>query len=125
MIEQTASVSAGLLSFLQSSGLSSSPVRTQTGASAPDPVDLPLSTGTAGAVPLPAPASFLRQGAADPGGPPAIASGGQGLSCIRTEDGTVILFDRLTGRAVSALTKAAAEAALRHLAGSLPAASTA
>ena len=123
MIEQTASVSAGIVSFLQSSGLSSSPVRTQTGVFAPDPVDLPLSTGTAGAVPLPAPATFLRQGAADPGGPSAIASGG--LSCIRTEDGTVILFDRLTGRAVSALTKAAAEAALRHLAGSLPAASTA
>ena len=121
MIKQTASVSAGIVSFLQSSGLSSSPVRTQTGAFAPDPVDLPLSTGTAGAVPLPAPATFLRQGA-DPGGPPAIASGG--LSCIRTEDGTVILFDKLTGRAVSALTTAAAEAALRRRAGTLPAAST-
>jgi len=122
MIEQTASVSAGIVSFLQSSGLSSSPVRTQTGASAPDPVELALSTGTAGAVPLPAPATFLPDSAA---GAPRAASGGQGISCIRTEDGTVILFDRLTGRAVSALTKAAAEAALRHLAGSLPAASTA
>ena len=122
MIEQTASVSAAIVSFLQSSGLSSSPVRTQTGAFAPDPVDLPLSTGTAGAVPLPAPATFLPDGAA---GPPGAALGGQGVSCIRTEDGTVILFDRLTGRAVSALTKAAAEAALRHLSGSLPAASTA
>ena len=125
MIEQTASVSAGIVSFLQSSGLSSSPVRTQTGVFAPDPVDLPLSTGTAGAVPLPAPATFLPDGATNPGGSPDIASSGQGISCIRTEDGTVILFDRLTGRAVSALTKAAAEAALRHLAGSLPAASTA
>ncbi|TRC87872.1 hypothetical protein FJV76_31170 [Mesorhizobium sp. WSM4303] len=122
MIEQTASFSAGIVSFSQSSGLSSSPVRTQTGAFAPDPVGLPLSTGTAGAVPLPAPATFLRQGAAVA---PGATSGGQGISCIRTEDGTVILFDRLTGRAVSALTKAAAEAALRHLVGSLPAASTA
>ncbi|ESY54119.1 MULTISPECIES: hypothetical protein [unclassified Mesorhizobium] len=120
MIEQTASVSAGIVSFLQSSGLSSSPVRAQTGAFAPDPVDLPLSTGTAGAVPLPAPATFLPDGAA---GPPGAASGG--LSCIRTEDGTVILFDRLTGRAVSAVTRVAAEAALRRLVGSLPAASTA
>jgi len=121
MIEQTASVSAGIVSFSQSSGLSSSPVRTQTGALAPDPVEpsSPRSTGTAGAAPLPAPATSSPHGAA---GAPRAASGG--LSCIRTEDGTVILFDRLTGRAVSALTKAAAEAALRRLAGSLPAAST-
>ncbi|MGX9145616.1 hypothetical protein [Mesorhizobium sp. 128a] len=113
MIEQTASVSAGIVSFLQSSGLSSSPVRTQTGAFAPDPVELTLSTGTAGAVPLPVPATSLPQGAADAGG----------VSCIRTEDGTVILFDRLTGRAVSGLTRVAAEAGLRRLvAGALPAA---
>lgn len=126
MIEQTASVSAGIASFLQSSGLSSSPVRTQTGAFAPDPV-APSSpratTGTAGAVPLAAPATCLPHGAA---GAPGAASGGQGISCVRTEDGTVILFDRLTGRAVSALTKVAAEAALRRLAaGSVPIASTA
>jgi hypothetical protein len=50
---------------------------------------------------------------------PAALASGQGISCIRTEDGTVILFDRLTGRAVSAATRAAAEAALRRLAGSL------
>ncbi len=118
MIEQTASLSAGIASFLPSSGLSSSPVRTQTGAPAPDPVEFPLSTGTAGAAPLPAPAIFSPDGAT---GAPKAASGG--LSCIRTEDGTVILFDRLTGRAVSGLTKAAAEAALRRLA--VPAASTA
>ena len=122
MIEQTASVSAGIVSFLQSSGPSASLVRTPTGALAPDPVGLPLSIGTAGAAPLPAPAPFLPDGAA---GAPRAGSGGQGISCIRTEDGTVILFDRLTGRAVSALTKATAEAALRHLVGSLPAASTA
>ncbi|WP_280953338.1 MULTISPECIES: hypothetical protein [Mesorhizobium] len=35
-----------------------------------------------------------------------------GLSCIRTEDGTVIVFDRQTGRAVSAATREAAEAKL-------------
>ncbi|ESY04637.1 hypothetical protein NKK48_26115 [Mesorhizobium sp. C386A] len=122
MIEQTASVSADIVSFLPSSGLSSSPVRTQTGALAPDPVEpsSPRSTGTAGAAPLPAPATSSAHGAA---GAPRAVSGGQGISCIRTEDGTVILFDRLTGRAVSALTKAAAEAALRHLASALPAAS--
>jgi hypothetical protein len=34
-------------------------------------------------------------------------------SCIRTQDGTVILFDRRTGRAVSAATVAQAEAAFR------------
>jgi len=34
-------------------------------------------------------------------------------SCIRTQDGTVILFDRLTGRAVSAATMVQAEAAFR------------
>lgn len=36
-----------------------------------------------------------------------------GRSCIRTQDGTVILFDRLTGRVVSAATVAQAEAAFR------------
>ncbi|TJV55257.1 MAG: hypothetical protein E5X80_34245, partial [Mesorhizobium sp.] len=41
-------------------------------------------------------------------------------SCIRTEDGTVILFDRTTGRAVSGLTRAAAEAALLRLTGAVP-----
>lgn len=135
MIEQTASVSAGIASFLPSSGLS--PVRTQTGAFAPDPV-APSSpratTGTAGAVPPAAPATSSSESAS------ALVSSGQGTSCIRTEDGTVILFDRLTGRAVSGLTRVAAEAALRRLgaspiagagtapiagAGSLPVASTA
>jgi hypothetical protein len=91
----------------QSSGLSSSPVRTATGVFAPDPVDRPQATGTAGAVPPPAPAPFLRPG------PPE----GCRTSLIRTEDGTVILFDRLTCQAVSGLTKAAAEAALQRLQG--------
>jgi len=85
----------------QSSGLSSSPVRTHSGALVPDPVEPPAPrfTGTAGAVPPPAPAP------------------NSGTSCIRTEDGTVILFDRVTGRAVSGLTRAAAEVALLRLTG--------
>lgn len=37
-------------------------------------------------------------------------------SCIHTEDGTVILFDRLTGRAVSAPDRKTAEARLSRLA---------
>ncbi|TPI12726.1 hypothetical protein FJW06_16180 [Mesorhizobium sp. B4-1-3] len=83
----------------QSSGPSSSPVRARSGALAPDPVEPPAPrfTGKAGAVPPPAPAS------------------NSGTSCIRTEDGTVILFDRMTGHAVSGLTRAAAEAALLRL----------
>ena len=85
----------------QSSGLSSSPVRAHSGALAPDPVEPPAPrfTGTAGAAPPPAPAP------------------NSGISCIRTEDGTVILFDRVTGRAVSGLTRAAAEVALLRLTG--------
>jgi hypothetical protein len=88
----------------QSSGLSSSPVRTLSGAVVPDPVEPPAPrfTGTAGAAPPAAPAPNS--------GPP-------GPSCIRTEDGTVILFDRVSGRAVSGLTRAAAEARLRELDG--------
>ncbi|WP_224548553.1 hypothetical protein [Mesorhizobium sp. CA16] len=88
----------------QSSGPSSSPVRAHSGALAPDPAEPPAPrfTGTAGAVPPPAPAP------------------NSGISCIRTEDGTVILFDRKTGRAVSGLTRAAAEAALLRLTGAAP-----
>lgn len=84
-----------------SSGLSFSPVRAHSGALAPDPAEPPAPrfTGTAGAVPPPAPAP------------------NSGISCVRTEDGTVILFDRMTGRAVSGLTRAAAEAALLRLTG--------
>lgn len=90
-----------------SSGLSSSPVRTNTGVFAPGPAA--PSAGTAGAAPPPAPATFLR--------PPAAGA----ASVIRTEDGTVILFDRATGRAVSGLTRQAAEAALLRLEGRGPA----
>ena len=85
-----------------SSGLSSSPARTHSGAFAPDPVEppAPRSAGTAGAAPPAAPAPNSRP-----------------TRCIRTEDGTVILFDQATGRAVSGLTRVAAEANLRHLTG--------
>ncbi|MGX8008315.1 hypothetical protein ACVDG8_004505 [Mesorhizobium sp. ORM8.1] len=88
----------------ESSGLSSSPVRTHSGAFAPDPVEPPAPRfiGTAGAAPPAAPATNS--------GPP-------GPSCIRTEDGTVILFDRASGRAVSGLTRASAEAAFLRLIG--------
>ncbi|CDX40427.1 conserved hypothetical protein [Mesorhizobium sp. SOD10] len=86
----------------QSSRPSSSPVRAHSGALAPDPVEPPAPrfTGTAGAVPPPAPAATYGS-----------------ASCIRTEDGTVILFDRTTGLAVSGLTRAAAEATLLRLTG--------
>ena len=91
-------------SQFKSSGLSSSPARTATGVYAPDPACLTQAAGTAGAAPPPAPAPFLR-------GPPST------VSSIRTEDGTVLLFDRATGQAVSGLTRAAAEAALKRLKG--------
>ncbi|UVK41685.1 hypothetical protein LHFGNBLO_004909 [Mesorhizobium sp. AR10] len=91
-----------------SSGPSSSPAWTRTGADVPDPVVSPLATGTAGAVPPPAPATLFGEGTA--------GTLAQGTSCIRTEDGTVILFDRRTGRAVSAATRHAAEAAMLRLA---------
>ena len=88
----------------QSSGLFSSPVRTHSGARAPGPVEPPAPrfTGTAGAA------------------PPAAPAPDRAISCIRTEDGTVILLDRATGRAVSGLTRAAAEAALLRLTGPAP-----
>ncbi|CDX21671.1 conserved hypothetical protein [Mesorhizobium sp. ORS 3324] len=93
----------------ESSGQSSSAVRAHSGAFAPDPAEPPAPrfTGTAGAAPPPAPAAN-----------PAPDCGG--TSCIRTEDGTVILLDRATGRAVSGLTRAAAEAALLRLLGAAP-----
>ncbi|MEW6632251.1 MAG: hypothetical protein AB1440_15365 [Pseudomonadota bacterium] len=80
-------------SSFPSSGPSSSPVRTH-----PVEPPAPRFTGTAGAAP-----------------PSAPAPNWSAVSCIRTEDGTVILFDRATGRAVSGLTRAAAEAALLRL----------
>ncbi|MER8486401.1 hypothetical protein, partial [Mesorhizobium sp. M1322] len=69
------------------------------GARPPRPGRPAPARATAGAVPLTAPATNVRECNA-------------GLSCIRTEDGTVIVFDRRTGRAVSGATREAAEAKL-------------
>ena len=96
-----------------SSGLSSSPAWTRPGALVPDPVDPAQATGTAGAVSPAAPATLPDE----TGLPEGAAASRQGPSCIRTEDGTVILFDRLTGRAVSGVTRQAAEAAMLRLGG--------
>ncbi|PZV40039.1 hypothetical protein B5V02_06100 [Mesorhizobium kowhaii] len=75
-------------------------------ASASGPVRLSPATGTAGAAaPSGSGPQFDRDGA-----------GSAGRSCIRTEDGTVILFDPLTGRAVSAPDRKTAEARLSRLA---------
>ncbi|MDF3208838.1 MULTISPECIES: hypothetical protein [Mesorhizobium] len=79
-------------------------------ARASGPVRLSPATGTAGAA---APSGFGPQFGRHGAGSVFAA----GRSCIRTEDGTVILFDRLTGRAVSALDRNTAEARLLHLAG--------
>ncbi|RWH73167.1 MAG: hypothetical protein EOQ86_27920 [Mesorhizobium sp.] len=89
------------ISFSHPSRLSSSPAGTKPEANASAPVTLPspAATGTAGAVPLTAPATNFRACNA-------------GLSCIRTDDGTVIVFDRHTGRAVSGATREVAEAKL-------------
>ncbi|RUV74677.1 MAG: hypothetical protein EOR30_01855 [Mesorhizobium sp.] len=89
------------ISFSHPSRLSSSPAWTTPEANASAPVALPSSqaTGTAGAVPVTAPATNF--GACN-----------AGLSCIRTEDGTLIIIDRRTGRAVSGATREAAEAKL-------------
>ena len=122
--------------FSHSSGLSSSPAWTRPGVLTPAPVDLssPQATGTAGAVSPPAPATPLREsvaGCSGPAGPPDAAAAfiagkdRPGISCIRTEDGTVILVDRLAGRAVSGATRQAAEAAMQRLAGSMPTTGTA
>ncbi|MER9123974.1 hypothetical protein NKH81_12905 [Mesorhizobium sp. M0959] len=77
-----------------SSRLSSSPAGTMPEARASDPAA--QAAGTAGAVPLTAPATnYLPASNAD-----------AAVSCIRSEDGTVIAFDERTGKAVSGATKA-------------------
>ncbi|MGT2468456.1 hypothetical protein ACVOMV_32395 [Mesorhizobium atlanticum] len=73
-------------------------------ALAPDPVEPPAPR-------------FTRNGQSRSSPAPAP---NPGISCIRTEDGTVILFDRASGRAVSGLTRAAAEARLRSWKGRAP-----
>ncbi|TPN13078.1 hypothetical protein FKO01_41330 [Mesorhizobium sp. B2-3-3] len=70
------------------------------------PVRLSAAAGTAGAAaPLGSGPQFDRF----PAGPFA-------RSCIRTQDGTVILFEPMTGRAVSAPDRKTAEARLARLA---------
>ncbi|PWJ94679.1 hypothetical protein C8D77_1011365 [Mesorhizobium loti] len=67
----------------------------------------------------PSPATGTAGAAAPSGSGPQFDQRGAGLSdrsCIRTEDGTVILFDRPTGRAVSAPDRKTAEARLSRLA---------
>ncbi|CCV15125.1 hypothetical protein [Mesorhizobium sp. STM 4661] len=87
--------------------LSSSPAGTKPEADASDPAPSPPATGTAGGFPPPA-TNFL-------GGSPVLGEGRK--SCIRTEDGAVIVLDRRTGRAASGASRDAAEAKLGGIAG--------
>ncbi|MER9959670.1 hypothetical protein NKJ72_01755 [Mesorhizobium sp. M0045] len=57
------------------------------------------AAGTAGAVPLTAPATNY----------PSTGNAGAAVSWIRTEDGTVIAFDERMGKAVSGASRQAAE----------------
>lgn len=77
--------------------LSSSPAGTMPEARASDPAA--QAAGTAGAVPLTAPATNY----------PSTGNADVAVSWIRTEDGTVIAFDKRTGKAVSGATRQAAE----------------
>ncbi|CCV08152.1 conserved hypothetical protein [Mesorhizobium metallidurans STM 2683] len=87
------------------SRLSSSPAGTKPEAEASDPAPSPPATGTAGGLAPPA-TNF---------GSPVRDAGCR--SCIRTHDGTVIVLDRRTGRAVSGASRDAAEAKLGRFAG--------
>ena len=70
------------------------------------PARLSLAAGTVGAAaPLGSGPPFDRH-----------AAGPYARSCIRTQDGTVILFEPMTGRAVSAPDRKTAEARLARLA---------
>lgn len=69
----------------------------------------------------PSPAAGTAGAAAPRGsGPPfdrhGLSAGAHARSCIRTQDGTVILFESMTGRAVSAPDRKTAEARLARLA---------
>lgn len=77
------------ISLSHPSRLSSSPAGTKPEARASDPVALPSAAATGTAEPSPH------------GSGPEFRRVQCGLSCSRTEDGTVIVFDRRTGRAVS------------------------
>ena len=71
------------------------------------PARLSLAAGTAGAAaPLGSGPQFDR---------PVLSAGPYVRSCIRTQDGTVILFEPMTGRAVSAPDSKTAEARLARL----------
>ncbi|MER8504464.1 hypothetical protein [Mesorhizobium sp. M0208] len=80
-----------------SSRLSSSPAGPMPEARASVPAA--QAAGTAGAVPLTAPATNY----------PSTGNAGAAVSWIRTEDGTVIAFDKRMGKAVSGATRQAAE----------------
>lgn len=96
-VPQTSAKAMHVPTLSPSSRLSSSPAGTMPEARASDPAA--QAAGTAGAVPLTAPATnYLPAGNAD-----------AAVSCIRTEDGTVIAFDKQTGKAVSGATRQAAE----------------
>ncbi len=71
----------------------------------------------------PSPAAGTAGAAAPRGsGPPfdRPAAGPYARSCIRTQDGTVILFEPMTGRAVSAPDRKTAEARLLRLRAGVP-----
>jgi hypothetical protein len=82
-------------------------------AAASGPASPSPSTGTAGAAAPHGSVPLFRREHAAWRAPGASVSGRLDRSCIHTQDGTVILFDRCTGRAVSAATVAHAEAAFR------------
>ncbi|PDQ21947.1 hypothetical protein CN311_06390 [Mesorhizobium sanjuanii] len=97
-------------SFSHPSRLSSSPAGTKPEADASDPAPSPPATGTAGGLAPPA-TNFGDKRAGSP------VRGAGSKSCIRTEDGTVIVLDRRTGRAMSGASRDAAEAKLGRIAG--------
>lgn len=86
---------------------SSSPAGAMPEARASEPVRSPAA-GTAGAVVGSGQGFSSRACPAGVAGRPA----GSTPSLLRTQDGTMIVLDRRTGRAVSAATRAAAEARL-------------
>jgi len=103
-----AAVTASLPSRPSSSPAGAKPEAQDSTASGP--VRLSPATGTAGAAaPSGSGPQFGRHGAG------ADSVGSSGRSCVRTQDGTVITFDPLTGRAVCALDNKTAEARLSHL----------
>ncbi|MCZ8546628.1 hypothetical protein OOJ09_20760 [Mesorhizobium qingshengii] len=104
-------VTHSLPSRLSSSPAGAKPEAQCLHASAPGPVRPSPAAGTAGAAaPRGSGPQFSRHGAGQ------ACAGSSGRPCIRTQDGTVMLFDRTTGRAVSAPDRETAEARLSRLA---------